>query len=192
MRLYQILEESFKSATTEKVLSHLRNQGFNATLYDGARDKIKIFNVADKAKLIQVLGLLGWYVATDDVTNSRDKSFTVEPRYGVEETNVPRILYHATHKDNMPKIIKMGLVPKTKNKLSHHPDRIYAAKTYEVAEDFSKHFIYGFFSNAVFLEIYTDKINNRWFEDPNMPDGLYTTTNIPLSIRGFEMMFYHR
>lgn len=37
----------------------------------------------------------------------------------------PNTIYHVTNINNLNKIKKIGLVPKSKNKKSHHLDRIY-------------------------------------------------------------------
>jgi hypothetical protein len=43
----------------------------------------------------------------------------------IDSEDLPNILYHGTPSIYKDKILKMGLVPKTKDKIEVHPDRIY-------------------------------------------------------------------
>ena len=111
------------------------------------------------------------------------------------ETN---ILYHFTNNDYVPKISRIGLVPKSKNKLSIHRDRIYFTDTLADAEKLL---------NPMLGVIVQKKINNPkntqkpifailevdvsnllidgkpivFRKDPNYTKGdcFYTTSNIP-------------
>lgn len=170
MRLHQILEGISKSVPLEKALSYLQKKGVDANVYG---QRIEIKNAAEN-KLADLLRVIGWYTAIAD-----NRHIIIEPRYGTEISDIPATLYHATHKDNLSKIQRSGLVPKTKNKMGNHPERIYAAESLDLAKEFSQHFIHGFFRDAAFLEIDTQKTNNKWYSDPNFPGGFYTLTNIP-------------
>lgn len=52
-----------------------------------------------------------------------------ESKFDTEESNIPDKLYHLIIKEYQKKINKMGLIPKSKSKLSSHLDRIYVCKT---------------------------------------------------------------
>jgi hypothetical protein len=104
------------------------------------------------------------------------------------------LIYHITNSDYVKDINKIGLVPKSKNKLSMHPDRIYITENIIDAEKL--------FSTMRAL-IWNDKFNNSKnkksekfalleidlnkfdstdiivYNDPNYKDGFYITKNIP-------------
>lgn len=63
--------------------------------------------------------------------------FTIiyESKFDIEEIDIPNTLYHLTIKEYKKNINKMGLVPKSKSKLSSHLDRIYLCKTYKDCVD---------------------------------------------------------
>lgn len=52
-----------------------------------------------------------------------------ESKFDTEESNIPDKLYHLTIKEYQKRINKIGLIPKSKSKLSSHLDRIYICKT---------------------------------------------------------------
>ena len=62
-------------------------------------------------------------------------TITYESKFDTEESNIPDKLYHLTIKEYQKKINKIGLIPKSKSKLSSHLDRIYVCKTYQDCED---------------------------------------------------------
>lgn len=95
-------------------------------------------------------------------------------------------LYHTTLLKNKNKIEQVGLVPRTKSKISHHPERIYLTSSFFMAEALADSFAKD--SNDKEFIIYKIDIdglrrsNNgiRFFQDPNLSvDGFYTLSNIP-------------
>jgi hypothetical protein len=108
-----------------------------------------------------------------------------EAKYDIAvDLNDVHILYHATERKNLEKIKRIGIVPKTKSKISSHPDRIYFTYTLEdcwqMVENF-KHLYLG--EDYVVLKIDLSKITNRnikFYNDPNYSNlGIYTYWNIP-------------
>lgn len=95
-------------------------------------------------------------------------------------------LYHITKSTNIPKILKIGLIPKTASKISTHPERIYFAYDISGVELLRKKF-----QTAHINEKYTTlrldikkmvmdrNIDIIFREDPNFVGGCYTTSNIP-------------
>jgi len=75
----------------------------------------------------------------DDIIRINDEidSITIiyESKFDIEETDIPKKLYHLTIKEYCKNINKGGLVPKSKSKLSSHLDRIYLCKTYQDCVD---------------------------------------------------------
>jgi len=96
-------------------------------------------------------------------------------------------IYHICKQQNIEKIFKIGLCPKTKNRVSSHPDRIYFCLNIEKCIDLIEKFDLNDLiqkkplQNYIILEINISKSKNIIFrKDPNMIDGgLYTYDNIP-------------
>lgn len=69
----------------------------------------------------------------DDIIRINDEidsiTITYESKFDTEESNIPDRLYHLTIKEYQKKINKIGLIPKSKSKLSSHLDRIYVCKS---------------------------------------------------------------
>jgi len=98
--------------------------------------------------------------------------------------NIPPILYHTTPTQNVNKILKIGLTPKSRSKLSYHPDRVFLGKSIEGLEKIIPHmsFLSGNKSYTI-LKITPNMIPGdylRLYTDPNYPkEGFYTLNNIP-------------
>ena len=116
--------------------------------------------------------------ATEPITDYDGLRF--EAKFDVEESFLPQYYYHVTDKKHLPKILKIGLTPKTKSKLSHHPERIYLAKDEEYANDIMKQFLDGgFIKNPVILRIKPHGLTNVFLKDQQYDGGVYTQQNIP-------------
>ena len=101
-----------------------------------------------------------------------------------EEIETPERLYHVCRTIDTEKIKRYGISPKSKHKISYHPDRIYIVDDYLAAISIAKQF----------KEIEKDKNNNLYEysivtitpetnklllrKDPNFDSGYYTTQNI--------------
>jgi len=149
-------------------------------------------------KLEQLLNLHGWYVATiRDL--KKNKSFSVknithistlllsdtyliilEPKFDMEIENIPKLLYHTTLQDYRHKILKKGLIPKSKHKLIYHPDRIYFTKTEKDAQQIGKE-LHKKTDDIDIYKVSTDNlhVNMRFFNDINYKNGIYIMDNIP-------------
>ena len=87
------------------------------------------------------------------------------------------ILYHITLKNKLHKIKKIGLCPKTNNKISTHPDRIYLFDTINKCNNYIN-MIEEKEENKEKYYIITLKVENlKIYNDPNS-DGYYTYDNI--------------
>jgi len=111
-----------------------------------------------------------------------DISIYVEPYYDVEIKNL-EILYHTTPNIFVDKILKYGLIPKSKNKISFHPDRIFLCtdlnKIISIANKFKS--MSNYKSEWKILEINSKNIKElKCYEDPNYRNdgGIYTLNNI--------------
>jgi hypothetical protein len=126
-------------------------------------------------------------------------SITYESKFDIEESNIPKTLYHLTIKEYCKNINKMGLVPKSKSKLSSHLDRIYLCKKYQDCVDLiPKMMLYytgeedeniyklgkKFFNKDITPVIYeidnSSNIIEKLYLDINYGErGYYTLNNIP-------------
>ena len=103
-----------------------------------------------------------------------------EAKYDMEAINLNRYIYHVTDKKNLDKILKIGLTPKTKSKLSYHPERIYLAKNENSVNDIIELFKRGNFINEpLVLKIDTNNLPNVFLVDKQFDGGVYTQQNIP-------------
>ena len=111
-------------------------------------------------KYIPLFTNLGYFISTltidgDEWIKSYDNStkpiaLYLEPKYDYEITNIPNVLYHASPLKFKDKILKYGLSPRTGNKLSNHPERIYLTDSYK---------------NACNFGYYLEKDNNVYYKD---------------------------
>lgn len=109
-----------------------------------------------------------------------------EAKYDIEIDEIPKKLYHITPKVYLDKILKIGLTPKSKQKLSYHPDRIYLSESIKEIIKLSKKLkIMSGHKEYILLEIDQDLSEHlKLFKDPNFNYGFYTLNNIsPASIK---------
>ncbi len=175
-------------------------------------DKNHIFASMLEALLVLMIDRLGWFSSTMEIINLSDNKnllpfdkdyllknnkyikqieFTFEPKYDVE-TKLPKYLYHLTFGSYIDKIMKIGLVPKSKNKLSKHLDRIYVCSNKEDCIKLMPR-MKALFNNKYIddkwfiIEIDTSDLNILLYKDPNYESGYYVIDNIkPSSIKIIE------
>ena len=111
-----------------------------------------------------------------------------EAKYDIEIKDIPSHLYHVTPKENFNKIMKYGLIPKTENKMSSHPDRIYFLSEY--TDDSIQQLINRLYTTSInkksgeyyLLEIVNPKgqiPGLRLYKDPRyLNKGMYTLQSI--------------
>lgn len=102
-------------------------------------------------------------------------SFNYERKFEKEVDTKYDKLYHATSLDNIERIKKYGLVPRSGNKKSIHPDRIYLVHD---IKDFDDTDLFEYLDRPVILEIDNHDDPIKLHHDINMKGGLYTTDNI--------------
>ena len=98
-----------------------------------------------------------------------------------EEIVIPDKLYHVCRTVNVDKIKRYGLSPKSKHKISYHPDRIYLVEEYLVALNIIKQFKETEDIDYSIITIKPDKDILLLRSDPNFNRGFYTNQNIPPS-----------
>lgn len=141
-------------------------------------------------KYLPIITNLGYFVSKFTIDGSewlmdfhddtKPIAFIIEAKYDFS-VEVPVILYHASPIKFKEKILKFGLTPKSGNKLSKHPDRIY------LTDDINKAISFGDYLKT--------KEENEWYQsgycvysvkgdgvsdlysDVNFREGGYYTTN---------------
>jgi hypothetical protein len=105
-----------------------------------------------------------------------------------KEISKPSLAYHVFCDLNLSKIKKFGLVPKSLNKITSHPERIYLSKTLEksleIGEKLKNINLFNDYNkykdiNYGIVEIDLKNIDCKCFVDPNYPNGFYILNNIP-------------
>ena len=138
-------------------------------------------------KYLPLITNLGYFISlvTFDGTNwlkeysedSKPIGFYLEPKYDLK-VEVPNVLYHTSPIRFKDKISKIGFIPKTGNKLSNHPERIYLTDNLNTAISFGMNIkneentgfsVYGINGNCI----------NNLYSDVNLrKGGYYTLENI--------------
>jgi len=92
----------------------------------------------------------------------------------------PSVMYHVTPVKNLPRIFKIGLIPKHKDKVTHHPDRIYLTDELELAWGLKKEFQRLSGGECEILKISTKDLDIKLYSDVDARmNGYYTMENIP-------------
>lgn len=100
---------------------------------------------------------------------------SMEPKFEEAITEKYTTLYHITEQKHVAKILKTGLVPRAKSKISYHPERIYLANKYALTHIFEKYSQYV--KEPVILSINVKGM--KLYPDINAGDGaVFTTENI--------------
>ena len=99
-------------------------------------------------KYIPIITNLGYFISKltingqewikDFNNDTKPITFVLESKYDYE-VEIPENLYHVSPIRFKDKIIKFGLTPKTGNKLSNHPERIYLTDDLNNAIDFGNY-----------------------------------------------------
>lgn len=109
------------------------------------------------------------------------------------EFNIPDKLYHLSIKEFEKSILKGGISPKSKSKVSYHDSRIYVCKTILGCKSLiaNMKMVYNQqkWSNPkskiddrwVIYEIDTNGLDIKLYTDPNYIGGYYILNNIPIS-----------
>jgi uncharacterized CHY-type Zn-finger protein len=93
-------------------------------------------------------------------------------------------LYHLTIQQYKEKISKIGLVPKSKSKLSRHLDRIYLCANPNDCYNFINQMKIHYFNKKnintkwIIYKIDSSELNIKLYKDPNYSNGYYCIDNI--------------
>jgi hypothetical protein len=135
-----------------------------------------IYNINDEWSMTDIEDR-GYFSADDTEVMSVD----LEAKFYNNQITEKKILYHVTTTKSVEKILRQGLVPKSKSKKDYHPERIYLTDSFWWAKNIPLAFEkFGYNGPWCILKIDTTDLNISLYEDPQMPeDGFYTTSNIP-------------
>lgn len=209
---YAINEGLIKSYPIESVMSTFSRAGFKVSKKEN-KATIRWSNSIDRKWLNSRLQSLGWYPVSMSIKTklndfsgpfnpdtfakwmtvpNAELSLVLEPKYDLEVSDYPKLLFHITEFKYWSKISLKGLRPSTKNKLTPHPERIYLAKSEQDArrllDKMAKNSSEREFS---LLQIDTDSIPQyfKLYKDPNS-SGLFTLNTIPpYSIELIDTLF---
>ena len=107
-----------------------------------------------------------------------------EPKFDFEVEKIDKV-YHLTVSQFSKSISKFGLIPKSKNKLSNHLDRIYLCKDvdfcYKLISQMKIHYLNkkNIDNSWIIYEIDSSDLNLKLYKDPNYSGGFYCVENIP-------------
>lgn len=156
----------------------------------------------------QFMDSFGWFPASvngkkysednlDQIKSKSDVQIRYEPKFDakIDPTSTP-YYYHLVPDILWVDIETFGLTPKTKSKLSTHPERVYLVKEYN-KEEFER-LAKMLYSHLEYRPEVKDKIKNyyilevdikgliesgrdKFYKDPNYSLGIWTYENIPPS-----------
>lgn len=150
-------------------------------------------------KLASLLNVLGYYISNITIVDNSEENFSMpksmdeflnamkkhakdksvrefhiimEPKFEKPEKEKFTYLYHVTEKKHLEKILKIGLVPRSKSKLSYHPERIYLANNSALSAIFDKY--KEFVKEPILLKVNVEGLSI--YPDINACFGAYFTT----------------
>jgi hypothetical protein len=144
-------------------------------------------------KYLPLINNLGYFISSafngddnidikdNDISNIICDNIFIEPKYDYS-VDIPKILYHASpikFKDN---ILSKGLTPKSGNKLSSHPNRIYLTNNFQSCINFGEYLTTHnneYYTNGYCIFIVKGDGIDKLYSDINMREGgFYTINNI--------------
>lgn len=140
---------------------------------------------------IPLINNLGYFISTLTLdgnnwierfsNNDYILAILLEPKYDTKLEKIPDILYHTSINKYTKSIEKIGLIPKSKSKLSNHPDRIYITTNLAQAKLFANYHLNNN-ENPIVWKIKTQGLKLTLYKDLNFtPGGYYILGNIPPS-----------
>ncbi len=143
---------------------------------------------------------LGYFIAQIKINNEWVKEFDeniipialfLEAKYDIKIDKIPNKLYHTSPLKYKDKILKYGFVPKSKNKISIHLDRIYLTDNILTAKLFAKNLqkeYSDFYQDGYCIYSIDGDCIKELYSDVNLrKGGFYTLHNI--SPKCFKIVF---
>ena len=112
------------------------------------------------------------------LTNSDRISIMIEPNYDDKIDFNGEYLYHTTDSKNLDKILKYGLIPKSKNTRSFYPERIYLSPNEDWMSSIRQELVGDKGGEYINLRIKNFK-GLSLYKDVRFKGGFFTYDNIP-------------
>lgn len=149
-----------------------------------------------KMEITNFSGMVNIFPYNEEILKSENNkyyttvSITYESKYDTE-TILPDKLYHLSIQEYKDDVLKKGLIPKSKSKLSINLDRIYVCSDikdcYNLINRMKFYYKNRKINNKkdkinykwIIYEIDTKDLNIKLYKDPNYINGYYIVDNIP-------------
>lgn len=133
---------------------------------------ISVVNLKSGEKLTDKNDIQKTLISSDRI------SIMIEPNYDDKVKFEGEYLYHTTDSKNLDKIMKYGLIPKTKNTRSFYPERIYLSPNEEWMSSIRQELVGDKGGEYVNLRIENFK-GLSLYKDLRFKGGFFTYDNIP-------------
>lgn len=152
-----------------------------------------------KMEITNFSGMINAFPYNEEILKSENNiyyttvSITYESKYDIEII-LPDKLYHLSIQEYEENVLKKGLIPKSKSKLSNHLDRMYVCSDikgcYNLINRMKLYYSNRELNNKkdnindkwIIYQINTTGLNIKLFNDPNYVDGYYIIDNIPSNL----------
>jgi len=201
---FSILKRELEKIIPNSEIEYLKDMDiFSVTCYEITEETYNFF--------LKKLNSFGWFIgnisntlrliSTDDFLDILKKQkeikeeivFSIEPKFDtIIDNSKIETLYHISFDIFHKNILKQGLIPKNKNKLSEHPSRIYLLMNVndQDIKALARSLWFMYKNKDLVKTVYVYKIDvgkmsgYKFMEDMNLRDGgVYTEDNIwPSSI----------
>lgn len=145
-----------------------------------------------KMVLVNFSGMSNEFAYDEDIIIKQGKylnnvSITYEAKFDIE-LDIPEYLYHLSIQEYESNILKSGIIPKSKSKLSNHLDRIYLCKSSDDCKSLIDRMKFHYYNKplrskindkCIIYKIDTKNSNIKLYKDPNYKNGYYSISNIP-------------
>jgi hypothetical protein len=183
-----ISEGLIKTYPLEKSIQILKRKFNDYTINTGEDNEIYLERLINYNNVNHLLNTLGYHISyiiqnnkqikLNELDINQDYILCAEPKYDIKVV-VPKIIFHATLSKYVNKIKKIGIIPKSNNKISLHPDRIYFSIKIEDAIKFAEYLENKYETSSAIVVISTIELDNNFYSDINFKDsGVYTLNNI--------------
>jgi len=194
-KIETLVEGLIKTHPIDKSIAILQKRFPELTIKNGKeveRDPNEILITGEidiLSKYLPLINNLGYFISLitmdgknwvkDYSDNIKPVAMFLEPKFDIEISNIPKIMFHTSPLKFKDKINKIGFIPKTGNKLSKHPDRIYLTDNLDIAIKFGNYIKNETNEEFCIYKIDTSNIS-KLYSDINLRNGgYYTTQNIP-------------
>jgi hypothetical protein len=113
----------------------------------------------------------------NELLKEKKISIVIEPKFDKKIDFDDEYLYHTTNRENLEKIMKFGLIPKSKNTRTFYPERIYLSPNKDAMLKIKDQLVSDKGGEYINLRIKKPK-NISLYTDPRFKAGFYTYDNI--------------